>query len=95
MNTDFGKIALEVLTSQDIGFVRAIHREDIREAWVDNADASMELSSDCQTVVRYCYYEERVTKEDYLAFQGRNWLQEGWQGSLYRQIKEKVREQTG
>lgn len=27
MNTDFGKIALEGLTSQDIGFVRAIHRE--------------------------------------------------------------------
>lgn len=37
-------IELEYLTKQNIDAVRAIHREDISEAWVDNADTIMELT---------------------------------------------------
>ena len=38
------KIELELLTEQNIDAVRAIHREDISEEWVDNADTIMELT---------------------------------------------------
>lgn len=42
MNTQ--EIILELLTQQNIDAVRAIHRDDISEAWVDNADTIMELT---------------------------------------------------
>lgn len=38
------KITLELLSEQNIDAVRAIHREDISEAWVDTADTLMELT---------------------------------------------------
>lgn len=38
------KITLELLSQQNIDAVRAIHREDISEAWVDTADTLMELT---------------------------------------------------
>ena len=38
------KIELELLTGQNIDAVHAIHREDISEEWVDNADTIMELT---------------------------------------------------
>ena len=37
-------IKLELLTEQNIEAVRAIHREDIPESWVDNADTLWELT---------------------------------------------------
>ena len=37
-------INLELLTEQNIDAVRAIHREDIPESWVDNADTLWELT---------------------------------------------------
>ena len=37
-------INLELLTEKNIGAVRAIHREDIPESWVDNADTLWELT---------------------------------------------------
>ena len=41
---DLQKITLELLSEQNIDAVRAIHREDISEVWVDTADALMELT---------------------------------------------------
>ncbi len=38
------EITLEYLTADNLDAVRAIHREDISEAWVDNADTIMELT---------------------------------------------------
>ncbi len=38
------KITLELLSQQNIDAVRAIHREDVSEAWVDTADTLMELT---------------------------------------------------
>ena len=37
-------ISLELLDEQNIDAVRAIHREDISESWVDNADTLWELT---------------------------------------------------
>ena len=37
-------INLELLTEKNIDAVRAIHREDIPESWVDNADTLWELT---------------------------------------------------
>ena len=39
-----GMINLERLTEQNIDAVRAIHREDISESWVDNVDTLWELT---------------------------------------------------
>ena len=44
MSMELQKIKLELLTDQNIDAVRAIHREDISEEWVDNADTIMELT---------------------------------------------------
>lgn len=41
---DFDKLKLEFLTPDNIAQVKAIHREDISEAWVDNADVIMEYT---------------------------------------------------
>lgn len=41
---DTQRIALELLCEQNIDAVRAIHREDISESWVDTADVLMELT---------------------------------------------------
>lgn len=38
------EISLELLSEQNIGAVRAIHREDVCEAFVDNADTIMEIT---------------------------------------------------
>lgn len=38
------QISLELLSEQNLDAVRSIHREDISEAWVDNADTIMELT---------------------------------------------------
>ena len=38
------EITLELLSEQNIDAIRAIHREDINEAWVDTADTLMELT---------------------------------------------------
>lgn len=40
----FKNITLELLSEQNIDAVRAIHREDIIEAWVDTVDTLMELT---------------------------------------------------
>ena len=44
MNVDFNSLGLELLSEQNIDAVRAIHREDISEAWVDTVDTLMELT---------------------------------------------------
>lgn len=41
---DMQQISLELLSEQNIDAVRAIRREDISEAWVDNADTLLELT---------------------------------------------------
>lgn len=41
---DMQQISLELLSEQNIDAVRAIHRADISEVWVDNADTIMELT---------------------------------------------------
>jgi len=38
------RISMELLNEQNIAAVRAIHREDIPESWVDNADTLWELT---------------------------------------------------
>ena len=44
METTETAIMLELLTESNLPLVRAIHREDISEAFVDNADTIMELT---------------------------------------------------
>ncbi len=41
---EYSKLKLELLTPDNLDHVRAIHREDISEAWVDNADVIMKYT---------------------------------------------------
>lgn len=41
---DISKVSLELLCEQNIDAVRAIHREDIRDSWVDDIDTIMETT---------------------------------------------------